>query len=210
MSAIKIGRMIMGICQTNCYFVYREGSRDAIVVDPPEKGAQIYHTLLQNQLAVKGILLTHGHFDHILGANELREFSGAGIYASEAEKVLCEDARNNMSAEVGLSYTVKPDIYLKDNQELSLAGIDIKALATPGHTIGGCSYYIEEAGMLISGDTLFEESVGRSDLPTGSMSTLIHSIKARLFVLPDATKVYPGHGESTTIGHEKKYNPFCQ
>ena len=101
------------------------------------------------------------------------------------------------------------DVYLQDGEELNLDGIRIKVLATPGHTAGGVSYYFPEGGFLICGDTLFQESVGRTDFPTGSMSTLVRSVKEKLFTLPEETVVYPGHGDSTTIGHEKKYNPFC-
>ena len=98
---------------------------------------------------------------------------------------------------------------LKDGQEISLEGMTCRVIATPGHTAGGCCYYFEEAGILLAGDTLFAESVGRTDFPTGSMGTLVRSIKEKLFTLPEDTRVYPGHGESTTIGHEKKCNPFC-
>lgn len=213
---IKIGRMVLGPCQTNCYFLYKEnadqeaGPIDVIFIDPADRGGKIYHALEEKGFAVKGILLTHGHFDHIWGTKELRELSGADIYAYEEEKVLCEDAENNISAQMGRPYTVEPDVYVKDGEELELAGMRCRVIATPGHTIGSCCYYFEEAGFLISGDTLFQESVGRTDFPTGSMSMLIRSIREKLFVLPEETLVYPGHGESTAIGHEKKYNPFCQ
>ena len=100
-------------------------------------------------------------------------------------------------------------MYVKDGEELEIAGIKCKVLATPGHTAGGTCYYFEEAGFVVCGDTLFAESVGRTDFPTGSMSTLVRSIKEKLFTLPEETTAYPGHGDSTTIGHEKKYNPFC-
>ena len=108
----------------------------------------------------------------------------------------------------GRPYTVTPDEYLKDGQELTLAGIHFQVIATPGHTIGSCCYYFPEAGFLVSGDTLFAESVGRTDFPTGSMSSIVRSIKEKLYVLPGETKVYPGHGDSTTIEHEMRYNPF--
>ena len=201
---------MLGICQTNCYFVYQEGSTDVIFFDPADKGDYIYEKLQEKGLNVKGILLTHGHFDHIWGTNKLRELSGAPIYAYEAEKVLCEDAITNVSDQVGRPYTVVPDYYVKDGEEITIAGMTCKVIATPGHTVGSCCYYFEEAGMLIAGDTLFQESVGRTDLATGSMSAIIHSVKDKLFLLPDETKVYPGHGDVTSIGHEKRYNPFVQ
>lgn len=210
MSNLKIGRLMLGICQTNCYFVYQEGSTDVIFFDPADKGDYIYEKLQEKGLNVKGILLTHGHFDHIWGTNKLRELSGAPIYAYEAEKVLCEDAITNVSDQVGRPYTVIPDYYVKDGEEITIAGMTCKVIATPGHTVGSCCYYFEEAGMLIAGDTLFQESVGRTDLATGSMSAIIHSVKDKLFLLPDETKVYPGHGDVTSIGHEKRYNPFVQ
>lgn len=208
MADIRIGRMVLGSCQTNCYFIYEAESKKAVVVDPADNGAQIYSALQRNGFTIEAILLTHGHFDHIWGSKELRELSGAKIYALDEEKVLCENSRNNVSEYAGRAYTVVPDEYVKDGAELVFDGITFKVIATPGHTIGSCCYYIEEAGMLISGDTLFLESTGRTDFPTGSMSSIVRSIREKLFVLPEDTKVYPGHMDSTTIGHEKKYNPF--
>lgn len=207
---MKIGRMTLGICQTNCYFLYQENSKQVIFIDPADKGEYIYEKLQEQGFQVAGILLTHGHFDHIWGTNKLRELSGAPIYAYEAEKVLCEDAEKNVSEQVGRPYTVVPDRYLKDGEEITIAGMTCRLIATPGHTIGSCCYYFEEDKILISGDTLFQESVGRTDLATGSTSAIVRSIKEKLFVLPDDVKVYPGHGDVTDIAYEKKYNPFCQ
>lgn len=208
MADLKIGRMMLGMCQTNCYFVYKEGHREVLLFDPADKGGYIYESLTKHDLKVAGILLTHGHFDHIWGSNELRELSGANIYAYKEEKKVCEDAGNNVSAQAGRPYTVKPDEYLEDGATITIAGMTCQLIATPGHTGGSCCYYFEQDKILISGDTLFQESVGRTDLPTGSMSTLIRSVKERLIVLPEDVTVYPGHGESTTIGYEKKYNAF--
>ncbi len=210
MADLKIGRLTLGVCQTNCYFVYREGETDVMFFDPADRGDYIYETLKDKGFSVKGILLTHGHFDHIWGSNKLRELSGAPIYAYEAEKALCEDYVTNVSEQAGRPYTVLPDHYLKDGEMITIAGMTCKLIATPGHTVGSCCYYFEEAGILVAGDTLFQESVGRTDLPTGSMSDIVRSIKDRLFVLPDNVKVYPGHGDITSIGDEKKYNPFVQ
>ena len=217
MAQIKIGKMVLGVCQTNCYFLYREGGGECIVVDPADQGVNIFRALQKNGFRVAGILLTHGHFDHIWGLDALRDAANAAAdedaepakaYAYEAERVLLQDADKNVSRQAGRPCTTYADVYVKDGQEITIAGMTCKVIATPGHTAGGCCYYFEEAGFLLSGDTLFAESVGRTDFPTGSMSTLVRSVRERLFVLPDDTKVYPGHGESTTIGHEKEYNPF--
>lgn len=219
MSEIKIGRMVLSMCQTNCYFLYRDGEKDAIVVDPADQGVSIYSALQRNGFRVAGILLTHGHFDHIWGLDALRDATNAAAesdgleavkaYASEDEREVLKSPHLNVSDQVGRPCSTYADVYVKDGQEITIAGITCKAIATPGHTAGGCCYYFEEAGFLVSGDTLFAESVGRTDFPTGSMGTLVRSIKDKLFVLPEETKVYPGHGDATTIGHEKKYNPFC-
>ena len=208
MADIKIGRMMLGVCQTNCYFVYREGSSKVIFIDPADYGDQIFQAMKNNGFEVAAILLTHGHFDHIWGCSRLRQLTSAPVYAYEGEEDVLLSSDLNVSAGAGRACTVKANTLLKDGQELIIEGMTFKVIATPGHTKGSCCYYFEEADMLISGDTLFEESVGRTDLPTGSMSTLVRSVKDKLFVLPDDTVVYPGHGDSTTIGHEKKYNPF--
>ena len=205
---IKIGRMVLGMCQTNCYFVYREGSNKVIFIDPADYGEQIFKAMKDNGFEVSAILLTHGHFDHIWGCSRLRQLTSAPVYAYEGEEDLLQSAHLNVSAEAGRACTVKANTLLKDGEEVTVEDMTFKVIATPGHTKGSCCYYFEEAKMLISGDTLFEESVGRTDLPTGSMSTLVRSIKEKLFVLPDDVVVYPGHGDSTTIEHEKAYNPF--
>ncbi len=208
MNEIKIGRMVLSMCQTNCYFLYRENDKKAVVIDPADKGDNIYAALTKNGFCVTGILLTHGHFDHIWGVQALKEASGAKVYACEAEKELLGSDRMNVSRQAGRPCTVEADEYLKDGQEVTISDMTFRMIATPGHTAGGCCYYLEEAGFLLAGDTLFQESVGRTDLPTGSMGTLVRSIREKLMILPEETTVYPGHGDSTTIGHEKKYNPF--
>ena len=219
MGELKIGRMVLGVCGTNTYFVYREGAEECIVIDPADYGRQIFAKLNQNNLRVTGILLTHGHFDHIWGveglkaaANEVAEHHGyaaVNVYACEAERELLQDAGLNVSENAGRACTLDADVYVNDGDEISIGDINCRVIATPGHTAGGCCFYFEEAGFCVCGDTIFQESVGRTDFPTGSMGTLVRSIKEKLFVLPEDIKLYPGHGDSTTVGHEKKYNPFC-
>lgn len=208
MSDIKIGRITIGAVQTNTYFVYREGESEVIYFDPADKGKYIYDKLKENGLSVAAIFLTHGHFDHIWGVDGLKSLSGAKVYASEDEAALLGDAGLNVSRSSGRACEITPDILLKDDESIEIAGVIIKTIKTPGHTAGGMCFYIEEAGILIAGDTLFCESVGRTDLPTGSMSTLVRSINERLMKLPGETRVYPGHGPETTIAYEKEYNPF--
>jgi glyoxylase-like metal-dependent hydrolase (beta-lactamase superfamily II) len=214
MGAIMIGRLTLGVCQTNCYFCYRENEVDqngripVVFFDPADRGDYIYEALEKKGFYVMGILLTHGHFDHIMGAERLRERSGAPIFAYEGEQGMCEDAKVNLSQAMGCECVVKVDEYLSDGALLTIAGMECRLIAAPGHTPGGCCYYFEEAGLLVSGDTLFQGSVGRTDFPGGSMGTLVRSIKERLFVLPEEVKVYPGHGDSTEIGIEMRENPF--
>ena len=205
MSKILIGGYTVGMVQTNCYYLHLENKPETIVFDPGDLGAEIYDALTAQGLTVKAIFLTHAHYDHILGVAALREKSGAPVYASAAEKRLCSDPSFNLSR----GCTVTPDAWLSDGQILDSAGIKVRMIDTPGHTEGSCCYYIDGAQhILISGDTLFEQSVGRTDLPTGSMSALVRSVKEKLFVLPDDTEVYPGHGGATTIGFEKENNYY--
>ena len=207
---LKIGKMIVSAGPTNCFVVYDDEKKDAIVFDPGDEGGLVYEKLAGAGLKVAAIYLTHGHFDHIEGCNELKKLSGAPIYALDEEAEICKDVSLDLSEGFGRAYVVEPDGYVRDGELREEAGISFRVIATPGHTKGSCAYYFEEDGFLIGGDTLFLESVGRTDFPTGSMSQLVRSVKEKLFVLPDEVKVFSGHGEATTIGHEKKYNPFLQ
>ena len=128
--------------------------------------------------------------------------------AMDAEREVLEDPAKNLTGMSGKSLSLKADRFFKDGEEIRMAGFSIRVIHTPGHTAGGCCYYFPDEGVLFSGDTLFAESIGRTDFPTGSMGTLVRSIQEKLFGLPDETKVYPGHGEETQIRWEKRYNPL--
>ncbi|MCD7836642.1 MAG: MBL fold metallo-hydrolase [Lachnospiraceae bacterium] len=218
MGNIKIGRIVLGVYGTNCYFLYREGENKVIIVDAPDYGDSICANMEKNGFQVAGVLLTHGHFDHIWGAGKLRTAASESaekrgeqpvrVYAAEEERELLMDTNMNVSAAMKRPCSFKADVYVRDGDVITIAGMTFRVLLTPGHTSGSCCYYFEEAGFLLCGDTIFLESVGRTDFPTGSMSALVRSVKEKLFILPDDTKLYPGHGEATTVGHEKKYNPF--
>lgn len=208
MAELKIGRMTVGMYGTNCYLVYREGGEQVIIIDPPAAGEKIYEKVKALGFQTFSILLTHGHFDHIMGVNELKACSGAKVYAMDSEPRVCEDTGLNVSAQIGQPYAVKADEYFHGDTVFMLGDIEIKVFSTPGHTADSCCYYFEEAGFMVCGDTIFEESVGRTDLPTGSGSSLEASVREKIFTLPDEVSLYPGHGNSTTVEHEKKYNPF--
>lgn len=206
---LKIGKLVLGDLQTNCYFLYQENEKKIIVIDPADRGEYLYKSFCDRGYEVAAILLTHGHFDHIQGCNELRELSGAKVYALEEEKEVCESAHLNISEYFGRPYTVTVDDFFKDGEKVTIADMEFTVIATPGHTKGSCCYYFEKDDILISGDTLFEGSMGRTDFPTGNGSELVRSIKEKLMCLPDKTRVFSGHGGVTNIGDEKKYNPVC-
>ena len=208
-SEIIVDSTVVGGVGTNCFIVRRVDSNRCVVIDPGDDGARISRFIRGNQLILEDILLTHGHFDHIMGIDGFRkEFPEIPVYAHREEEALLKDASMNASLEFGRQYTFSGAAYTEDGDVLDLAGMQFQVIHTPGHTIGGCCYYLQEEKVLFSGDTLFRESIGRTDFPTGNGGQLMRSIREKLFTLPEDTAVYPGHMERTMIGDEKKYNPY--
>ena len=205
---MKINQLVVGVCQTNCYIIYNKDTNEAMIVDPGDQAEDISMRCRMLGVVPKAILLTHGHFDHMMAAGKLKEEFHIPIYAAEKEVPLLADARANLSAMWARPVCIKPDCLVKEGDELDICGFSITVIETPGHTIGGVCFYIPEEEVLLSGDTLFCGSFGRTDFPTGSMSVLARSIREKLFQLPDVTQVYPGHESSTTIGYETRYNPL--
>lgn len=193
---------------TNSYIMINEKTGECIVTDPAACPAEFVHEIQSQDLKVKAVLLTHGHFDHILGLDDFCKEFLVPVYAHKAEEPILKDPRLNLSGMAGRQYVFAGAEYVEDGEEMELAGLKFRVLHTPGHTAGGCCYYFYEEGVLISGDTLFCASIGRTDFPTGSSSQLVRSVREKLFVLPEETRVYPGHMEETTIGFEKKNNPY--
>lgn len=209
MANIRISSLTVGNLAVNCWFLVNGETGEALVFDPGGEAEKIQAYVEKKGWKIQAILLTHGHADHMGGAEELRNLCGVKIYVLAEEEPMLLNAKTNLSVFIDRrAITLKADEFLRDGQEIVLGGISLKVYHTPGHTPGGCAYYCPEAGCVFSGDTLFQASVGRSDFPGGSMSELVRSVKEKLFILPDETKVYPGHGDETTIEYEKKYNPF--
>lgn len=204
---VKVKRFVVGPVCTNCYFLINEATKELIIVDPGEQADMLSRQIEAEGAKPVAILLTHGHFDHATAADSLQEKYGIDIYAHEAERETLENPALNLCGMVGGHYSYHADVYVKDGETMELAGFTIQVLHTPGHTVGGCCYYIADQKILFSGDTLFQESVGRTDFPKGSASDLIRSIREKLMVLPDDVEVFTGHDESTLIGYERMHNP---
>jgi glyoxylase-like metal-dependent hydrolase (beta-lactamase superfamily II) len=201
----------VGLLQCNCSILGDEASREAIVVDPGDDIPAIMAVLQRHGLTVKSIVITHAHIDHIAGAQQLKRLTGAPILYNQNDLPLVKmmDAQASW-LQIPTPEVLPPDIAMSDGQTVAVSGIKATVLHTPGHTQGSSCLYLPEQSLLIAGDTLFAGSVGRTDLPGGDTKQLIRSIHDRLLVLSDDTTVVPGHGPSTTIGEERKDNPFLQ
>lgn len=201
----------VGLLQCNCSIFGDEQTRDAIVIDPGDDVDQIMAILNRHQLRVKAIVITHGHIDHVMGANRLRKLSGAPVYMNENDAMLI-DHLAMQAAWLGMDTPERPEIDTNaaDGTVLTLNAARFEVLHTPGHTPGSSSVWIPSENKLVAGDTLFRDSVGRTDLPGGDHRRLLLSIKTRLLELPDEAEVTPGHGPKTTIGRERELNPFLR
>ena len=199
----------VGPLSVNCYVVACEQSREGVVIDPGGDVEMIIRLVDQLGLKIHTIINTHGHFDHLGGNRQALEAFGARLLIHQADAPML-----GRSAEVALRYGLQgenspeADAFLTDGMEVFFGTGRMKVLHTPGHTQGGCCLYFEDEQIVITGDTLFADSIGRTDLPGGSHEQLLESIRTKLFTLPDTVTAYPGHGPQTTIGHEKSCNPY--
>jgi len=213
--AIQTLQICTGDYQENCYVLWLEGRTDAVVFDPGEGVPEIRRALDDNGLTVAAFLQTHCHFDHIAGLTALKElFPSAPIYAPRQEAEWLKRPTLNLSYFCGGAITAPDAEHLvDDNLVIEAGGMSFKALHVPGHSPGSMVYFVALDGdtpHAVAGDTLMRSSIGRGDLPGGEgEEVLVANIQARLFTLPEATIVHPGHGAETTIGREKASNPFC-
>lgn len=211
---MKISRFVVNPIEENTYILWDEEKREAAIVDPGMMRANernvVDEFVSKNNLSVKMVLMTHLHFDHAASARYIADKYGVKVYGSLDDAHLGE-ALPTQSRMFGMEIDIKPlfiDEALHDNDVLMLADEEIKVLAVPGHSAGSVAFYLPASGVVFVGDTLFNQGIGRTDLPGGNYRKIVQSIKEKLYTLPGETVVLPGHGGSTTIDDEKNYNPY--
>jgi glyoxylase-like metal-dependent hydrolase (beta-lactamase superfamily II) len=208
---MKIFQLPLGPLQTNCYLLGCEQTKIAAVIDPSWSGEVIAGKAEEEGWNITHILLTHSHFDHVGGLADLKDLTQAPIYIHPEAIPMLEIS--TMSAQMWQITMPEPppvDNMLDDNQEIEIGDLKLRVLFTPGHAPGHVCFHLSEHNILFDGDVLFQQSIGRTDLPGGDYELLINSIRQRVLILPDETAVLSGHGPATTIGQEKALNPFLQ
>lgn len=208
---MQIKTFVSSPLETNSYVVYDEETKQALVIDaPPESYKEVTDFITLNDLKPELLILTHGHIDHIADAEPVKNTYGLKILMHEEDLFWINPPAFMLSMISGKYKPFKPDIILKGGEEIELGNMRFTIIHTPGHTPGGICVYFKSENILFPGDTIFQESIGRTDLQGGSTGTLLESITEKILTLPDETVIYPGHGDKTKIKNEKKYNPFLQ
>lgn len=208
---LQIRQLPLGTLQTNCYLLGCEETQQAAVIDPAWNGRAIAAAAEDDGWQITHILLTHSHFDHVGGLQELKELTGAPIYIHpEAIETLNFASMSAAFFGIRIPPPPPPDEMLADGQVLAVGQLNVHVLYTPGHAPGHVSFHLPEYRAIFDGDVLFQEGIGRTDFPGGDHETLMQTIWNKLMSLPDETRIFPGHGQPTTVGEERRRNPFLQ
>lgn len=209
---MKLYNINVGMLDTNCYVMKNEENNEGLIVDPGADASRILSAVQELKLVkVAGILVTHAHGDHIGALEEIRQATKAPVYISSVDAPALADPDASLLRWLGMDAKIgKPEHLVEADETIEVAGFTFKCLLTPGHTRGGMCFYNEANAIAFSGDTIFCESIGRTDFPGGSYKQLLDSIRTKLFTLEDGTRLLPGHGPQTTVAWEKRRNPFLQ
>lgn len=197
-----VKKTVLGVYQENAYVIVDDATRDALIIDPGDEGESLVRYLESLKINLKAILLTHGHVDHVGAVDTVKDAFSVQVYISEIDMKFIEQRK------MAFGKMKRADFFLKEGDEFIFAGKKVQIIETPGHSRGSLSYYVD--GLLFSGDVLFQNSVGRTDLPGGNMEELLYSIKEKLMKLPGETRVFPGHGPETTLAMEKAFNGYLR
>lgn len=204
-------RLVVGPIAANCYVLGDEKSEEGVIIDPGSEGDRILAVVKETGLKIKFIIATHGHFDHTAAVAQLKKNINCDFLLHQEDIPFVRFSKESAWAwGFDIERVPDPDKFVKDGDILNLCDLELKIIHTPGHSPGGISIHLPREKIIFTGDTLFQGSIGRTDLKLGSMEDLIKSIKEKLYVLADDTVAYCGHGEKTTIGEEKKYNFFVR
>ncbi len=209
---LEVRGVVVGLFRENCWIVGSRQRGEACVIDPGDEPDEILALARDMGVRITTVVASHAHLDHIMAARAIVEATGAPFLLHQDDLFIADTMP--ASARMWLGHDVppapRPDAFPTDGQDLEIAGVTVRVLHTPGHTPGSLCLYAAEAGLLFSGDTLFRESIGRTDLPGGDTDQIVRSISQRLFALPKETRVLPGHMQETTIAHERVHNPFVR
>src|SRR5215471_16505132 len=209
---LEVRGIVVGLFQENCWIVGSRQRGEAVVIDPGDEPEEILAIARDMGVRVTRVLASHAHLDHIMAARAIVDATGAPFLLHRSDLGIAEHMPQAALQWLGRDVppAPTPDAFPEDGQDIEVAGVTLRVIHTPGHTPGSVSLYAAEAHLLFSGDTLFRESIGRTDLPGGDTETILASIRAKLFTLPEDTRVLPGHMQETTIAHERVHNPFAR